>query len=30
MYEANMCFLDLNGIKLLMGFPGNAGGKEPI
>ena len=29
-YEANMCFLDLSGIVLLMGFPGDAGGKEPI
>ena len=30
MYEANICFLDLNNIMLLMGFPGNASGKEPM
>lgn len=30
MYEVNICFLDLNNIMRLMGFPGNANGKEPM
>ena len=29
-YEANMYFLDLSDIMPLMGFPGNASGKEPM
>ena len=30
MYVANMYFLDLSDIMPLMGFPGNASGKEPM